>query len=569
MAEIRETARKFALKNALDFGKASANAVVGKVVAECPDAKEDMKTAMQEINAAVAGANSLSKEELQVEVAKYEFTAPVKEKHGEKVLPELEGAQEGKVAMRMAPNPNGPMHIGHTRMAILNDEYVKKYGGTLILRFDDTDPKNESKIPMKEAYEWDKEDLQWLGVEFHKFFTASSRLQIYYDYFEKLLLAGNAYVCTCDSEQWKKNVRFQREACPCRELPAQEQAERWKKMLSWEYKQGSAVARVKTALDLPNPAIVDWPAFRIIDEPKHPMVSPDVKVWPLLDFAGAVDDHDYEITHILRGKDLVDSENRQRELYKHFGWNYPRVTVYGKFLAEDFVISKSKISKGISEGVYSGWDDPQLPTLRAFKKRGILPQAIRKFILDLGISQHEVNADLDILYSENKKMIDEKARRFFLVENPVPLKLKTANGFSAELKNHPQNPLLGTRAYQIAEGENLLEISGLDARELVEDGLVRLKDLCIIKVNRVQEGLIEAEKVEDAGQRVKIIQWVLQGKSVGARVLTDTGKTLKGKCEEYCKELEEGTVVQFERMFFARFDSTASEGELVFYYTHD
>ncbi len=567
MENVRAVARKFALKNALDFGHAEIRAVAGKVIAEAPEAKADMKAAMGVVAEVVAQVNELSKEQVASEASKFEFQAPKTE--AKKILPELEGAIAGKVVMRMAPNPNGPMHIGHTRMAILNDEYVKKYGGTLILRFDDTDPKNEAKIPMKEAYGWDKEDLAWLGVEFQKFFTASSRLQVYYEYFEKLLLQGGAYICTCEPEEWKKLVRFQRKPCPCRSLSPQENLERWKLMLSWDYKQGTAVARVKTDLNLPNPAVVDWPAFRIIDQPQHPLLPREVRLWPLLDFAGAIDDHDYEVTNILRGKDLSDSENRQRELYKHFGWTYPHVTVYGKFLAEDFVISKSKISQGIQSGAYSGWDDPQLPTLRAFKKRGILPEAIRKFILDLGVSKHEVNADLDILYSENRRMIDEKARRFFFVEKPVAFKIKSATAFSVEIKNHPANVLLGTRAYSLNEGENLLEISEKDAKELVEGEAIRLKELCVAKIIRVQENMVEAEKIEDASQRVKIIQWILKDKSAPARVWMDTGGAREGKCEEYCKTLEPGTIVQFERMFFCRLDSIDSEGKLVFYYTHN
>ncbi|MFQ5405811.1 MAG: glutamate--tRNA ligase [Candidatus Micrarchaeia archaeon] len=560
MTNINEVALKHALKNAFDFGKADLKSVVGKVIAEFPDCKKDMKATMHAISKATEKANSLTREDLKKELSNYAFKA--KKPQEKKELPEFENTQDG-VVMRIAPNPNGPMHIGHSRMAILNSEYVKKYNGKLILRFDDTDPKNENKIPMKEAYEWDEEDLEWLNVNYSQTIKASDRLGVYYGYFEKLLEKQNAYICTCDPEKWKKLVRFERKPCPCRKLSKEENLNRWKDMLNERIKQGDAVARIKTSLQEKNPAIIDWPAFRIVDQPKHPFVT-DKKVWPLLDFAGAIDDHDFAITHILRGKDLVDSENRQKKVYEHFNWAYPKVTVYGKFIAEDLEISKSKISKGIQEGAYTGWDDPQLPTLRALRRRGILPQAIRTFILNLGISKHEVNADLEILYAENKKMIDENTKRFFFVSDPVCLKVKASRQTST-VKNHPSNHELGTRTYQLPKNVHELLISKKDCENLKDGDLVRLKELYPIKVNACSENEITAEEVEDESVKAQIIQWVVENQSLDCRVLLSTGQVETGKCEKACGELSQGTVIQFERKYFAKLDS--KNNKLVFYFT--
>ena len=143
-----------------------------------------------------------------------EMFAALSEKHEKKKgLPELEGAEHG-VVMRFAPNPSGPLHIGHARAAALNDAYVKQYGGRYILRIEDTDPKRVDP----EAYATVQEDIRWLGLGITEVVTQSDRLPIYYDLCKQLIERGGAYVCTCDNEHFKE-LKQQKTACPCRELP--------------------------------------------------------------------------------------------------------------------------------------------------------------------------------------------------------------------------------------------------------------------------------------------------------------------------------------------------------------
>jgi len=156
----------------------------------------------------------------------------------------------------------------------------------------------------------------------------SSRLRTYYLYAEKLIEINGAYVCTCETEVWKKLV-WKQNACPCRVLPVKETMKRWKKMFKG-YKEGEAVYRVKTDLNNKNPALRDWAGFRRIEESKHPFSKE--KVWPLLNFASAIDDHGFSVTHILRGIDLSISDDRQKYLYDYFGWTYPKTIYCGKFL---------------------------------------------------------------------------------------------------------------------------------------------------------------------------------------------------------------------------------------------
>ena len=205
---------------------------------------------------AIADVAALSPEE---RVTKLKELAPemyeaIFEKHEhKKVLPDLEGSEQG-VVMRFAPNPSGPLHIGHARAAALNDVYVKQYGGRYILRIEDTDPKRVDP----EAYEMVKEDIAWLGLGITETVTQSERLPIYYDLCEQLIRKGGAYVCTCDNEHFKE-LKQAKTACPHRDQPVDVNLELWKKMLDHGFKEGEASVRIKTDLNHPDPAMRDFP----------------------------------------------------------------------------------------------------------------------------------------------------------------------------------------------------------------------------------------------------------------------------------------------------------------------
>ncbi len=564
---LEELITKFALKNCFDYGKADAKAIVGKVIGEMPDAKKDFQGLMKKISGIVGAVNSLPGSEVERRLLQFHFEEKKVAAAGEKRLPELANAVVGKVVMRIAPNPNGPMHIGHSRMAILNDEYAKRYNGLLILRFDDTDPKN--KLPMKEAYQWFKEDLAWLGIKYDKVEVSSSRLKVYYDFCKLCLEKGFAFVCTCDAEGWSEKVRVGRKPCPCKGNDAALNLQLWEKMLNWDLKQGGAVVRIKTKADERNPAIIDWPAFRIIDDPEHPLVGKEVKVWPLLDFASAIDDHEFKVTHILRGKDLVSSEEKQRILYAYLGWDYPTVRVYGKFLTtDDLVVSKSKIKAGMSEGKYDGFDDPLLATIKALRRKGVVAQAIRNYILSLGISESETTVDLDILYAENKKLVEPTAKHYFFVQDPVLVKVKGLAVKAVELSRHPSNKLLGSRWVNF-DAEFL--IAKTDADSLKVGEVIRLKDLANIKILEQTGGVVLAEfHSNELIKDSKKLQWVSAkpGQNVNASVLSlEKGESgvakleRKGVCESECANLGEGEMIQFERIGFAVLDS---KGEMRF-----
>ena len=195
MEDETQTIRKYALQNAVFFnGKANPKAVLGKVLGECPELRSKAGEVREAVEAIVADVNAMGIDAQKKALGEIDSSLLVKEKKDRKYeLPELENVQ-GKVVMRIAPGPSGPLHIGHTRASVLNDEYVKRYGGELVLRFEDTNP--ERLWP--DAYDMIIEDLDWMGVGIGRTYYQSDRFEIYYDYTRKLLEMGKAYVCTCE-----------------------------------------------------------------------------------------------------------------------------------------------------------------------------------------------------------------------------------------------------------------------------------------------------------------------------------------------------------------------------------
>ena len=222
MDNLEESIRKYALQNALlHDGKANYKAVMGKIMAENPSLRSRAKELIEEVRRIVEEVNKLSVEEQR---RKLEEIAPEllerKKKEEKKELEDLPDVR-GEVRMRLAPSPSGPMHLGQSRMAILNDEYVKRYGGKLFLRIEDTNPHNI----LPEAYDMIPEDLEWLGVKVHEIVIQSDRFEIYYDYARKLLEMSKAYITEVPAEEWRR-LKNEGKATKDRELPPEEAADK-------------------------------------------------------------------------------------------------------------------------------------------------------------------------------------------------------------------------------------------------------------------------------------------------------------------------------------------------------
>jgi glutamyl-tRNA synthetase len=575
--ELKEAIRKTALSNAIRHdGKAQAGPVIGKILGEKPEFRTKVKELSTLVNNMIKEVNNLTLSEQQRVVKENWPELIEKEKvEEEKRLPPLPNVDKyDKVVTRYAPNPDCVLHLGSARAIVLCYDYAHMYNGKFIVRFEDTDPK--LKRPVLEFYDCIRDDLVWLGCKPDEEYIQSDRIPIYYEYAERLLKDGNAYVCTCQPEQFRKKI-LTNQPCRCRDLPPEKQLKRWQRMLEGDYKEGEAVVRIKTDLNHPNPAVRDWPAMRIIDAEKypHPRVGSKYHVWPLYNLASGIDDHLMGITHIIRGKEHLTNMVRQEYMYKYLGWQYPEAIHYGRLKITGASLSKSKIVQGVREGLYDGWDDPRLATFAALRRRGITPEAIKKMIIDVGPKTSDVILSWENLNAYNRKILDPIADRYFFVHNPIELTVKRVpRVFTARLPLHPDKPERGFREYLIkpkANNSTTFWVSKKDIATSETGSVIRLMELFNIRIESVNEHSAEAslasESYEEARSvKAQLIHWIPVGEDIPCQVVMPDATIADGIAESACRKLKPDTIIQFERFGFVRIDKTNTK--LIAYYAH-
>jgi len=558
-------------------GRAQEGAVIGKIMGERSDLRSKAKEVSTLVSAVVREVNNLSYEEQKRFVEEKWPEELVREKvEEEKHLPPLPNVDKYKqVITRFSPNPDCVLHLGSARAIVLCYEYAQLYQGKFILRFEDTDPK--IKRPVLEFYERIREDLAWLGCRPNEEYIQSDRISIYYEYAEKLLKAGNAYVCTCQPELFRERT-LANQPCDCRGLPVKENMLRWKRMLQGEYSEGEAVVRVKTDLCHPNPAVRDWPALRVVDVSKfpHPRVGTKYHVWPLYNLACGVDDHLLGITHIIRGKEHLTNQVRQEYMYKHLGWKYPEAIHYGRLKITGAYLSKSKIVQGIKEGLFKDWDDPRLATFAALRRRGITPEAIKRMIIDVGPKTQDVVLSWENLYAYNRKILDPVAERYFFVQDPIELTVDNIpKVFNVKLAMHPARPEGKGREYTIkpekGDGAAKFWVSKKDIDTSKIGNTIRLMELFNVRIKNASiysaEASFASESYEQAKQmKAQLIHWIPVGEDMPCQVVMQDATVVEGIAESLCKRLKPNAIVQFERYGFVRIDETGEK--LAAYYAH-
>lgn len=383
MKDFEERARAYALKNAVSHeGRAVQGAVISALFNEGLK-KEEVGKYAKKISEIVGKINKLSLEQQEKEFEKIKDS--VSERPHREGLPELPDVPKTGVIMRFRPAPSGPLHIGHMISNMISSLFIRKYGGKFYVIMDDTDP----KTCLAEAYENHKQDCDWLFGNVFKYINSSDNMIKYYDYAEKLIIKNSAYVCTCSQDSFKKKSE-QKKECPCRNIPHKENLERWKKMIDkMGYKPGKAVLRFKTpreGMNHPNPAMRDFPLARIV-EAEHPKQGKKYRVWPLMNLVVSVDDMEYGMTHVIRGKDHRDNAERQKMIFEVFGKKFPWTFFIGRIKFTDVILSKRKIKAAIEAGEYSGFDDEKLPTISSLRKRGYKPEAFAKFAEQRGLTE--------------------------------------------------------------------------------------------------------------------------------------------------------------------------------------
>jgi glutamyl-tRNA synthetase len=563
--ELAAFIRKHALANAVRYnGQPNFGSVLGKLLGEKPGLKAELKTLTPEIKRIIAEVSAMNVPDQRAELEK---TAPelldVKHEKQEHVLKELPKAEQGKVVMRIAPAPSGPLHIGHALVTGLNSEYCKKYGGKLVLRLEDTNPENIDPA----AYKMIEEDVRWLtknnvaGVVIQ-----SDRLHTYYDYMEKLIAMGKAYVCTCNPDVFRELMQ-RKKPCPCRDLAAQEQHSRWDRMFSG-YEPGQAVVRIKTDVKDPNPAMRDWPAMRI-NHHVHPRTGTKERVWPLMNFSVAVDDHELGMTHTIRGKDHKDNEKRQRHIFEAFGWPVPVHQYAGIITFEGFDLSKTETKAKIQRGEYAGWDDIRLPFLAAFRRRGYQPEAFTQWVMDIGLGENDKTVSheefLKSLEAHNRKLLDPTTDRAFFVNEPVEVRIAGAPQQGIELAKHPDHKDRGARQFSAHEKFYLAKD---DVDKIVDGKIYRLME-CLNFIKQETNFHFHSKSVDEYREKgAGIMHWLPVSDDLAkVEVLMPDGSKKNGYGESSIKQLKEGDIVQFERFGFVRLDRKQAN-KLSFWFAH-
>ena len=281
---IKSIALKYALQNAVQFnGRANPKAVIGKVIGLCKKDGISPQEVIPVVNSIIQEVNSMGLEQQQSRLEELAPELLVKEKKERDFsLPDLPNAEKGKVITRFPPEPNGFLHIGHAKAAIVDSEYANIYDGKFILRFDDTNPENA----ILEFYEEQKKDLKWLGISWDEEYHTSDNLKKHYKLAEQLINQGNAYVCTCEGDHIKE-CRYNGTECDCRHCDCTDSLSQWKDMLSGSL--DNAILRLTGDMTCDNTAMRDPTLFRIIEK-AHPLQGDKYRVWPTYDFAGAVED---------------------------------------------------------------------------------------------------------------------------------------------------------------------------------------------------------------------------------------------------------------------------------------
>ena len=543
----------YALENAILHEKAIPGAVLPKLFQHGLN-KDEIKDIMPLINQVVSKVNKLSNGEKNNEFDVYSKYLKEKPKE-EKGLKDLANISK-KMVFRMAPFPSGPLHLGNMKTYLLNALYAEKYKGKILLIMDDTIGSVEKAI-VPEAYELIPESFNFLKVKYRKpILFKSSRLKLYYKYAEELIKKEKAYVCSCSQEKLRDNRTKQIE-CSCRQYPAKEQMKRWREM--FKAKPGKYVLRIKTSMQDPNPAFRDRVLFRISDR-VHPKIGKKIKVWPMLEFSWAIDDHFLRVTHIIRGKELMIEGEMQKYIWDIFSWKHPELIYTGLIKIEGIggKLSKSKSQKEVKSGAYTGWDDPRTWSVQSLQRRGILAESLREFVEKIGLNQKEITVPIDELYAINRRKLDLNADRYFFVENPVEI----------SVSNHPNINIIGIKVHP--------EKSLIKKINIGKEFFVSLKDFNSFKGKEVRLmhlfNIYLNENARFSSQENKPnipkIHWVSNG--VKTRIMMPSGTYAFGISEEGIKKLKKNEIIQFERFGFCRFDHFDEKSkEYEFWYTHD
>lgn len=325
-----------------------------------------------------------------------------------KIMEEHLKRTKGETITRFPPEPNGFLHIGHAKAMFLDFNYGKK----CIMRFDDTNPKNE----MEEYYGSILDDVHWMGYKPWKITAASDYFDELIEYAHQLIRDGNAYVCHLTTEEIKSQV-----ISPYRERSVEMNRALFQEMVEGKWKEGTAILRLKMDMESKDMMMHDLIAYRIIDR-KHHRATKKYFVYPSYDYTHCINDSMEDITHSFCSREFFTRKSSYYwlldalKIYKPVQWEFSRLNI------SNTILSKRKLNKLVTEGVVMGWDDPRLFTLKGLKRRGVPPEAINKFVEKVGITFNESIIDVKNFDHILRQTLKDK-RSVDVIFNPIKAKI--------------------------------------------------------------------------------------------------------------------------------------------------
>ena len=404
-----------------------------------------------------------------------------------------EGKNGGRVQTRFPPEPNGYLHIGHAKAICLDFGIAERHGGICNLRFDDTNPTKEDE----EYVEAIKEDIQWLGYQWGNIYYASDYFQQLWDFAIRLIEEGKAYIDEQTSEQIAQQKGTPTQPgieSPYRNRPIEESLALFKKMNTGEIAEGAMVLRAKIDMANPNMHFRDPIIYRVVNHPHH-RTGTTWKAYPMYDFAHGQSDFFEGVTHSLCTLEFVV----HHPLYDLFiDWlkegedlndNRPRQTEFNKLNLSYTLMSKRNLLTLVKENLVNGWDDPRMPTICGFRRRGYSPESIRKFIDKIGYTTYDALNEFALLESAVREDLNARAIRVSAVINPVKLIITNyPEGQVEELEaiNNPEDPEAGSHTIEFSrelwmEREDFMEDAPKKYFRMTPGQEVRLKNAYIVK----------------------------------------------------------------------------------------
>ena len=420
-----------------------------------------------------------------------------------------EGKNGGKIQTRFPPEPNGYLHIGHAKAIALDFGVAKRYGGVCNLRFDDTNPQKEDT----EYIESIEKDIKWLGYEWANVYYASDYFQELWDFAVWLIQQGRAYVDEQSAEQiaqQKGTTTSPGTNSPYRDRPVEENMRLFEFMNSGQCEPGTLVLRAKIDMAHPNMLFRDPLIYRVLNIP-HIRTGNRWNAYPMYDFTHGQSDYLEGVTHSLCTLEFVE----HRPLYDLFvTWMKefkgetdniedfrPRQTEFNKLNLSYTLMSKRNLLALVNEGMVSGWDDPRMPTVCGFRRRGYSPESIQKFIDKIGYTTYDALNEMALLESAVREDLNSRAIRVSAVLDPVKVVITNyPEGQTEQLTaiNNPENEADGTHEVEFSrelwiERDDFQQVAEKKFMRLAPGKEVRLKNAYIIKCDEEHPCDVDAE----------------------------------------------------------------------------